>query len=115
KGPVDLFADFRGFAFPPPLITQPLKQRENRDTKIPSYQARALRRSREIDDGVLSFVEDRPNFFAAAFAFAPDDAETVASEDANAVLCGVLDGAAVYGSALGKQTSENEAQVRYFV
>jgi len=115
RGHGELFADFRGFAICPPLISQPLSERKHKNIQIPLQQMRELRKARQIDDALLQFIDERKNFLAAAFSFGSDPLESIGKEDANVVLCGMLDGAAIYGSALGKTSDSGRPSVRYFL
>jgi hypothetical protein len=113
--PGALFVSVRGMAMCPPLVANALSQRGHPRMQLPSHDLIEQRRRRTIQEALIQYVDRRPNFFAAALGMRKHDAESAATDDANAVLCGMLDGAAVFGTGLKPANGRNDNPLRYFV
>jgi hypothetical protein len=113
--PAEILGDFRGFVACPPVISQALDSRGHQELELPLSGMQEQRRDSELDDALNRFVSSRPILFSSIFGLGPDDMETMADQDANVVMCGMDDGAAIYGSALGRQSPGQAGPLRYFL
>ena len=82
---------------------------------MPLSDMSTRRREGYVDDILQKFVYTQTEILFCTFRFRSQETETLATEDANVVLCGMLDGSAIYGSGLGKQSSRKPTPQRYFI
>jgi uncharacterized protein DUF3422 len=109
------FVNLRGMAICPPHIGNALTHRNARLLQLPSHEMTEHRRKKIVDNALVQFVDRRPHLFAAALGMEAHDAESAATDDVNGVLCGMLDGAAIFGTGLKPVNGAQNMPLRYFL
>ncbi|MEJ0025476.1 MAG: DUF3422 family protein [Rhizomicrobium sp.] len=112
--PGRVFINIRGLALCHPHVNRPLSPRPHRETEVPTSEMTAQRQARIVNDVLRQFVDRRPNFFAAALGSSSEGSE-ISIRDANKVMCGMLDGAAIFGTSLRQKPGAPTSPLRYFI
>ncbi len=111
--PGRVFINIRGLALCQPHVNRPLSLRPHRETEVPTSEMTAQRQARIVNDVLRQFVDRRPNFFAAALG--SSEGTELSIRDANKVMCGVLDGAAIFGTSLRQKPGAPTSPLRFFI
>lgn len=107
------FADFRNVTIVPASCTKAKQPADERF--MPDRETQDLRRGGYVDSALANFMKSQQGFVRRVLDIQRDPGDERPSQEANVVLCGMLDGAAIYCSGLGGKIAGQRAPLRNLV